>query len=515
MEVHDDEKLKQSVHRWRRSPLAWSKLFTPAIKWRKNQREALEKLGGLICAILKQHNKEPMTDEEIKLARKKGISIMSGQNAGKDFLLAFCFLWFMFCFPNHVKCAAMASTEKQLKNVLWSEIQKIISMSARLDGDDSPPILDQVFELASDKMSFKGKSNKENFLEALVSSNRSDAPATVAGRHEKYMLIGLDEASDVADSACETMEGTIGGEDSIVNLIFFIFNPNRNAGFAIDTQYKDSPSWITLHWDCEELAETEKEIERVESLKIKYGENSNFYRIRVKGLPPISDKDSLIPFEWVERAFGRWSEVDPKTPFTWSLDMGAGKDPSVLTLYQGPNPHKLVRIFEKDADIVEGKIIYELNNGPDWAGMVMDNIGIGHGTFYHLAAMKGIGYRLFGCDVRMSGGSRDYCALRDRIWWEDGREGFEKDRINLLRDDETKSQFTTITYKTPNGKIKVESKEDLKARHVQSPNDADSIIMNFWLQRNIGTIATATQNSFRPYRGRDSAAMQGLGWLAA
>ena len=69
--------------------------------------------------------------------------------------------------------------------------------------------------------------------------------------------------------------------------------------------------------------------------------------------------------------------------------------------------------------------------------------------------------------------------LRDELWWR-GREWLEARDCHMLDDEETIGELTTPTYSIlSNGKIKVEGKDEMKARGVKSPNRADAWLLTF------------------------------------
>ncbi len=56
-----------------------------------------------------------------KLVERRRVSIRSGHGTGKSAFMAWCVLWFLYCyFPCKIPCTA--PTAHQLNDVLWSEI---------------------------------------------------------------------------------------------------------------------------------------------------------------------------------------------------------------------------------------------------------------------------------------------------------------------------------------------------------------------------------------------------------
>ena len=66
--------------------------------------------------------------------------------------------------------------------------------------------------------------------------------------------------------------------------------------------------------------------------------------------------------------------------------------------------------------------------------------------------------------------------LRDELWWE-VREEFESGIISIPDDPALIEELSAFHYKEEDGIIKVESKEELKARGFDSPNKGDCIMM--------------------------------------
>jgi hypothetical protein len=69
---------------------------------------------------------------------------------------------------------------------------------------------------------------------------------------------------------------------------------------------------------------------------------------------------------------------------------------------------------------------------------------------------------------------KQYNRLRDQLWFK-AREWLEAKDCKLCDDEETIAELTTPTYTIlSNGRIKVEGKDEMKARGVKSPNRADA-----------------------------------------
>ena len=295
------------------------------------QVEACKELSLLVNSKIKLADGEKMTEREKQYARKVGVSIMSGQGTGKDAWTSWMILWFLSCFP-WPKIGATAPTQHQLKDVLWSEIGKW--MNRRRPDGSFYFVLRDFFVLQSDRLFLKETEGKRWFAVARTTNAKgtSDEQAeTLAGLHEDFMMLVVDEASGVPDPVFRPFEGTMTQK---CNFGVLIFNPTRSTGFAVNTQLRERERWICLRWNAEESELVTKD--SLEDKRRKYGADSNFYRIRVLGLPPTAEENILLPWDWVITAVGRDLLPLDNDQLLFSIDVGAGGDDTALLRRIGP-----------------------------------------------------------------------------------------------------------------------------------------------------------------------------------
>ena len=72
-------------------------------------------------------------------------------------------------------------------------------------------------------------------------------------------------------------------------------------------------------WSCADSPLVSDEF--IEEMKLRYGEDSNAFRIRVLGEFPQADDDTIIPYHLVENALHRDVEGDEDLPSVWGLDV--------------------------------------------------------------------------------------------------------------------------------------------------------------------------------------------------
>ena len=487
MSFSQDQKTIRKFQEWMFNPLQWVREVlgeTPTFQ----QDAALKDWGLLIRAKVKSAKGSVLTDEEKPYKEKLGMSIQSGQDSGKSHFAAWIGLHMLTCFP-HSKSRVTAPAGPQIESVLWPEFHKIIRHSEFLQS--------HVTHRAT-KIYMTEEGGAEWWIEPRTiqrNSSPEEQAEVLGGLHERYMVIIADEASNVPDPVFKPTEGGLGG---VCNLMLLIFNPTRSHGYAIESQSKFRKHWVCHHWDCEELAKThpvfaphmQADHARIEE---KYGRESNYYRIRVRGLPPMAAPDILIPTDWVSDAMERTAEIDPLEPLTIGVDVGGGgEDKTIIIPGRGHIiiPYsKAMPIFEVQgidttqiAWKVEGCIRELLMDEEGQYGIAIDVIGLGAGVFSHLNRIAQL-RNLFDVNVaEVPSQEARFHRLRDECWW-NIREVFEQRLISIPNDDELFAELTDIHWTEEGGKIKVEGKKELRKRGVASPNKADALCLREFARR--------------------------------
>lgn len=407
---------------WQRSMLKWVEDFWPTITLSTQQKNACIELSKLINAKLKKAWGKPMTEEEIRYSKKIGLSIQSGNGTGKDFILALMILYITFMFPM-AKNSATANTEKQLKNVLWSEIAKLMRLAKKQDPTDKETIIQKFLELQSEKLFVKEHKGKEAFCEAVTVNTKAsgeDQAQSVAGRHEDFQIWAVDEGSNIADPVYEKIERTL---TRMMNLMIIIFNPLRSLGYAIRSQ--TDPRFISLRWSAEdsELV-TQDHIENM----AKYGRDSNSFRVGVLGLPPLVDASVLIPLDWLEDAFDREYEPRPTDVRVKALDPGGGGDPSVIGTRWGHKFYPFKYNNSPDSTVVEDWAIADIRSEKPDVTFIDKNL-IGHGIYGTIR--KRIGRNVRGIEPQRKASDEDrFANLRAEMYY-NLRDNFEEGLICL------------------------------------------------------------------------------------
>jgi hypothetical protein len=451
------------------------------------QEDALRQWGKLIEAKLLLSIGKPLTKEQEILSGKIGMSIMSGMGTGKDFEACLITWHFMYCF-SYPKILATANTGKQLNEVFWSELAKVRGMARKVDTKD-PNCLNELqanFEMQSEimfaKLQNKEERGKRWFCSAVTINTKATAEQqgeALAGRHEDHMLFVIDEASGIPEAVFKPIEKTLTGK---LNLVFMIFNPTQNTGFAIRSHNEQRDKWVCLHWDSRYSENVTKA--SIRNLEM-YGKDSPDYRIGVLGLPPLADSNALIPYEWIQRAIGR--EFDNENdPIMTASDVGGGGDKSVFCTRQGGVVVGFKTNNSKDTMAVADWVAESMDSD-DAAVNFVDIIGLGRGVYDRLRQMN---YNARPADSRNTADDPDrYYNKRAEIYWK-LRKQFEEDLISIPPPEDDRNaadptvrlirELGAIKNELVGKKNKIGDKKEIRKAIGFSPDYADALMMTYF-----------------------------------
>jgi hypothetical protein len=473
------------IQRWRYDIEAFANecLRFPQRGWKltTQQLQGLQEVQKLLISKLKLRSGTPMTDEDKEYVKKTGVSIMSGKGPGKDFECALLIYWFLTCFPSP-RIVCTANTRNQLRDVLWSQLTTMLRGTP--DKPETIPIINipgqELFEIQSDKVFLKELKGKEHFAlgrTVNIHASGEEQAVSMMGHHADFMMFIVDEASGISYKLFETIESTL---TQPVNFVVMVGNPTRRTGYFVDSHYKPGikEKWIQLRWNTEESENVAAH--KIEGWADEYGIDSDWYRVNVLGLPPISDQGAFIQWDWVMDAIDR--EVPPDNdnkPVILGVDVARyGKDKTVILARQGNKVlTPILRYNGLDGNEVASKIRYA--TGLFCADYVfIDTVGVGASVWDNIKYDEDVRYEAF-----MASWSADnktkFARLGDECGWR-ARDHFQNKTISIPDDEELKAEATSREYETrENSKIKLESKKSMKRRGLDSPNTFDALSMTY------------------------------------
>jgi phage terminase large subunit len=211
---------------------------------------------------------------------------------------------------------------------------------------------------------------------------------------------------------------------------------------------------------------------------------------RVLARFPDQAQNALIKMIWLERAKQR-SLANPisdtgTAPLVAGVDVGGGEAETVV--YVCECNHEWRRVVGMGAwrgEDTRGPVVNFLNEFRSRLSMVrVDAIGIGHNFGLHLRDCRfpveliNVGLP---CESRPQLGDGDPAARFANLkacFYQALADAFERDQIEGLTDETTIGQLAGLLYEIDShGRMKLESKEQARARGVRSPDRAEALML--------------------------------------
>jgi len=375
-------------------------------------------------------------------------------------LIAWIIHWFTSTRPNP-QVVVTANTKTQLSTKTWRELAKW--QEHVINGD--------WFQWSATKYALKGSNTW--YASAIPWSKNN--PQAFAGTHEKHVLILLDEASEVAPEIWETVEGALTTHGAIM---MAFGNPSSVTGRFAEIWHRFSNLWDKFQVDIRYAKMANQTL--VQEWIDTYGEDSDFVRVRVKGLPPKQGAKSLIGRADAVAAAKRdipVRDVNPSAPLLMGVDIARdGNDDCVILLRKGPKVHKDIKVFkERDLMKTAGIVAMEINNHrPDV--VFIDAVGMGAGVLDRLIMLN------YGNVVGVKSGEQAddkdvYFNRRIEMWhrmavWIKG--------ADIPYDERLIDELTAPEYHYDvRDLLRLEKKEDMERRGLSSPDVADALALTF------------------------------------
>lgn len=397
-------------------------------------------------------------------------SIASGHGIGKSTATSWIILWIMSTRP-HAKGVVTSNTSDQLSSKTWAELGKWKKKC----------ITGHWFEYNTGKgsMRFYHKDYPESWR-VDAQTCREENSESFAGLHaaNSSPFYLFDEASAVPDKIWEVAEGGLTDGEPF----FFAFgNPTRNTGRFYETFNRLRHRWKSRQIDSRQVAITNKEL--IQQWIDDYGEDSDFVRVRVRGVFPRASSLQFIPRDIVDDAMrrepvnhsmrGRTAVVgvdvarfgnDESTIYT-----RIGRDAKTFT----PKAYRELDTMQLASRIIEHVKILQMSGYH--VVIFVDGGGVGGGVVDRL---RQLGYDVI--EVQFGGkatDSRKYANKRAEMW------GTLKEWLpyGSIPDMEIlATDLTAVEYSfNQKDQVLLESKESMKKRGLSSPDHGDGLAITF------------------------------------
>jgi len=397
-------------------------------------------------------------------AGSRRVSVRSGHGVGKSTVASWLMIWFLITkFP--AKVVVTAPTTAQLYDALFAELKRWLTCL--------PLVLQELVEVKAERVELKS-APAEAFISARTS--RAEQPEALQGVHSDHVLLIADEASGIPESVFEAASGSMSGHHATTILLG---NPVRSSGFFFDTHHKLRPHWKTFVIPCASSPRVAPEY--IEEMKVRYGADSNAYRIRVLGEFPRGDDDTLIPMELIELATMRDVEPVPGAAVVWGLDIARyGSDSTVMLQRKGNVVTSILRWSRLDTMETTGRVKLAwdtLMPSERPVEILADVVGIGAGVVDRLRELT---LPVRGVNVGEAPSIKGtHYNLRAELW-ADMKAWFERRDCRIPKNEHLISELAACRFTIPSdGKLRIESKDDARRRGYPSPDTADALMLTF------------------------------------
>jgi hypothetical protein len=221
------------------------------------------------------------------------------QIAGKSTVAAWVILWGLSTMPN-ARVVVTANTDSQLGTKSWPEVTKWLRLMINRD-----------WFKATATAVFSAQPERERLWRADAIPWSEENTEAFAGLHNKgrRVILIFEEASAISDKIWEVSEGALTDEDT--EIVWLAFgNPTRNTGRFRECFGRFRHRWDCGHIDSRLVEGTNKG--QLEQWVHDYGEDSDFVRVRVKGVFPHAGSMQFIGSDLVEAAVARSSADIPR-----------------------------------------------------------------------------------------------------------------------------------------------------------------------------------------------------------
>lgn len=469
----------------------------------------------------------------------KDVGVEAATGVGKTYIAARIAYWFLDTFPESAVITT-SPTKAQLLQVLWKEIGLAFSKFKR--GKPNSSLL--TGEVRVNKYADYGDESQlvySNRMISRVGKKRAgeDSSVSFQGIHNKFQLFILDEAAGLETSVITAIKNTntYKGQFPAINAILAIGNPDSVTDGL--HQFCTSPGVVHIRvsgYDHPNVVLGKAVIPgavtqtSLDIRKKEYGEESNLFRSRGRGIAPEQALDALIMRKWFDQCcrfsptFNRekFNKNDQSSFPAVGVDVANSLNGDAACLAWGIN-NRLQKVHEfqctnandladnliKDENqlLAQGLANYGTDKINDYGitsdFIGVDAVGVGIATVNQFAKLGFIVQALQGGQdetaipqIREDNSKMDaplkplykFANLRAQMWFQ-ARIDLQNcdlsiDITNQAILNSLAKELTMVRYKVTDGAIIIEKKESIKERMGgKSPNMADAFVYWNWVRK--------------------------------
>lgn len=400
------------------------------------------------------------------------MAVSSGHGSGKGTLAAWLTSWIMATRP-YAQGTITANTYKQLETKTWATVQNWFKMC--LPSKD--------FTISGSGIFHKELGRSWMCTPQTCQEENSEAFAGQHAANSSSFYI-LDESSNIGEKIWEVSEGGLSDGEP---MIFAFGNPTRSTGKFFRINFgAERNRWNSRIIDSRTCMMPNKQ--QIEEWKTDYGEDSDFFRVRVRGLAPQASDLQFIDSARVYAAQHRVVKPLPDDPLIAGVDLArGGADKAVVFFRRGPDaksipPIKIPGELVRDSMLLVAKLadLASKNYGPGIPVTIwfLDGTGVGGPIIDRLHQL---GHKNF-VEVQFGAAcpdSRHYANMRAWMWSK--MRDWLGERGAIPSDPMLETDLTSVGLGRPDktDRIVLESKEAMNKRGLSSPDLGDALALTF------------------------------------
>ena len=518
----DVTRLSWLLLRWRVDPILFAAEALRVVLM-PYQQQALLDLADAPAEVYAFHGLDPNFPP-------RQVLLPSGHGLGKTRLQAVAIWWHKLT-HQFSRRVVTAPTGEQLSRQLWGEVRKMYRRLKRYW-----PMLAADWEIQATAVVHRNPDYGDWIT--IARTARAEEPEALQGAHalddddafgdlaeifgeereggqSGGILVVIEEASGVDDAIRTVLQGALSEEGA---RLLACGNPTRPDGWFADDM--DRIDRYAVHpLDCRMSDRTkvyemryrdlggQTHVARLrgfvrpayweELLRDCDGDDEHdVFKVRVRGMKPVSALTQVIKTHWVAEALGRAPSAEClRQPGVLSLDFGATSDKHGLAVRFGFAVREIEEWLPPDRpdEVTLQAVDRALDVIEQYAGRIRfvigDSNGLGRGAMEtltrHFADRPECGVRVI--HFNSGAGALDakrYGRRRDEMWFKAGRAFFADPRCSLVEHPGLTKQLTTPGY-TEGGdrRIKVESKAEIQRRTGEpSGNAADAVLQTLMVR---------------------------------
>lgn len=452
------------------------------------------------CDVLMAAARDPRVNPQ----RLRRLALKASKGPGKSTVLAWIGWWFTTTRP-HPKVVATSVTGDNLKDNLWTELAK---WQARSE------LLKARFTWHAERIVCNDHPetwwmSARSWPQSADATKQADA---LAGVHADFVLFLVDESGGIPDPVVATAEAALANADDEKGteaLLIQAGNPTETQGPLYRACTRERHLWWVM-----EISGDPDDPKRAPRVSVqwareqiqKYGRDNPWVLVNVFGQFPPGQSNTLVGVEEAGAAARRIippAEIE-NAPRILGVDVARfGDDRSCFFLRQGKVAFRPKVFRNLDLMALADQVALSIERAnPD--AVFVDQTGLGAGVVDRL---RQLGHVIVGVEFGGKAADAHFLNKRSEMWWL--MADWVKAGASIPDDGELISELTSPTYKFDSaGKLALESKAELKARGLPSPDKADALAVTFAAPvapKRLTLPGHAPRSALRSYRNQDAA----------